>query len=595
MGGANQPGGGLYSDKPTYLTIKPELKQMMDKMEESRQPVILSCAGIDLENASSKIVDNVRNTSTLGALIPLPTIVSAGLGLHTMSETRVTAVAAIELKREDDARALHNTIETGILERATSMLGKWMNVTFDTAAQTNQQGGFGRGGYSPMGGFNPMGGFGGPPSSGGGGFSPMGGIGGGPPSSGGGGFSPMGGIGGGPPSSGGGGFSPKGGGAMTPGGSGPMGGGAMTPGGFGPMGGGAMTPGGFGPGQGGYTPGTSPGSTKPTGSSLRSSFIGRVVYITLDAEVTSDTDHKIRQEVENQVIRLKGMTDVAANPQPRWHELARTAVMAKSQNRVFRGTYPLAEENNGKSFLSRGPSQRVSWMIDLLPMLGKGDIFNEIDPKLSWKNEKNLHAGVNWVPEFINPQYPRETWQARVTSVPTHNLGATHYVGLSGIGMDSAEWDDANPATRKKLGMFGYDRQTRFDDIPDGASNTIYVITVPPNVQRPWIAGGGATVQGVPEKNSMAPFVYDHGGKRGAYVLMADGSVRFLSADIPDKVFQALVTKAGNDDVGDLDGIAPKVGPTGPAGSKPKPKVETSTSKPATSETNTGIVPPSRR
>jgi prepilin-type processing-associated H-X9-DG protein len=63
----------------------------------------------------------------------------------------------------------------------------------------------------------------------------------------------------------------------------------------------------------------------------------------------------------------------------------------------------------------------------------------------------------------------------------------------------------------------------------------------------------------VPEKNSIAPFVYNHGGKRGAYALMADGSVRFLSADISDKVFQALVTRAGGDDAGTLDAIAPIV------------------------------------
>ena len=562
--GGNQPGaGGLYTEKPTYLTINPDLKEMMDKMEEAREPVVLSCAGIDLENASSKIVDNIRNTTTLGALIPLPTIVSAGLGLKTMSEKRLTAAAAVVLRREDDARALHDTIQNSILEKASTMLGKWLNVTFDSAAQNTQQGGGFQGGFRPGGGSSPMGGFGGPPSSGSGGFSPMGGFG-GPPSSGGGGISPGGG-GGGPPSSGGGGFSPKG-----------SAGGATAPGEGPPTAGGGMTPGRFGPGQGGFTPGLTPGSSKPSGSSLTSSFVGRVVYINLDAEITSETDQKIRQEVENQVIRLKGMTDVAANPQPRWAELARTAIAAKNQNRVLRGTHAIAEDTSGKSLISRGPSQRVSWMADLLPMLGKTDLYNEIDPKLPWRDKKNLRAAVNWVPEFINPQYPRENWQARLTSLPAYDLGATHYVGLSGVGLDSADWDDSNPATRKKLGMFGYDRETRFTDIPDGASNTIYMITVPPNVPRPWIAGGGATVQGVPEKNSIAPFVYNQGGKRGAYAVMADGSVRFLSAETPDKVFQAMVTKAGNDDVGDLDSVAPKLNVPAPAAPKSAPKAETS-------------------
>ena len=47
----------------------------------------------------------------------------------------------------------------------------------------------------------------------------------------------------------------------------------------------------------------------------------------------------------------------------------------------------------------------------------------------------------------------------------------------------------------RKLGIFGYDRITKPEDITDGASNTILMIQVPPPYQGPWIAGGGSTMR----------------------------------------------------------------------------------------------------
>ncbi len=79
-------------------------------------------------------------------------------------------------------------------------------------------------------------------------------------------------------------------------------------------------------------------------------------------------------------------------------------------------------------------------------------------------------------------------------------------------------------------------------------------------------------MQGVPEKNSLAPFVHDFGGgKRGAYALMADGSVRWIPANTPDKIFQSMVTKDGGDNSGSLDADAPLV-PPGGAAPPPPPK-----------------------
>src|SRR5207253_3912844 len=77
----------------------------------------------------------------------------------------------------------------------------------------------------------------------------------------------------------------------------------------------------------------------------------------------------------------------------------------------------------------------------------------------------------------------------------------------------------------------------------------------------PWIVGGG-TVRGVPETNSLAPFVSaEYKGQKGTFVIMADGTVRFLAKDkITDKQFQALCTIQGDKPSDEeLDKIAEKV------------------------------------
>jgi flagellar basal body-associated protein FliL len=532
-GGRPAPAGGdsnddrLFTDKPTYLTINPELKRMLDKMEEAKGPVIFSCGGIDLESVNKQLTDSVRAAVKLPMAIPLPTIVAAGLGLHTLSEDRVSGVAALELRREDDARALDESLKKNFLALAASRLGSWMGTTIDTGipdSTTSPQG-------QPPVNNNPGAGRPGAPTIG------------------------------------------------LPGGRGGSNPGAPSIGNPGnPQGGGGM-------GIGGTNP---PSSTESNAKSkMRAEFLGKLIYITLDAEISQETNRRIYQEIEGQVVRMKGASEMIAMKFPRLHELASTANRLRAKKQILHGTYPLTGDASGVVFVSQSPNQRVSWMVDLLPHLGHEDLYNQIDVKQTWRSEKNLIAGTHWVPEFMDPNYPRDSWTARVPSLPGSELGATHYTGLSGIGLDSAEWPD-DPAHRKKLGMFGYDRQTSFDNVPDGLSNTIFLIESPPTFPRPWIAGGGATVQGVPEKNSISPFVYNHGGKQGTYILMCDGSVRWAGADMSDNAFKALVTPAGGDDVGVIDAIAPLIQAPNEAPAKPKSSSSTTSTTSADSGTTGG-------
>jgi hypothetical protein len=107
--------------------------------------------------------------------------------------------------------------------------------------------------------------------------------------------------------------------------------------------------------------------------------------------------------------------------------------------------------------------------------------------------------------------------------------------------------------------VLGYDGSATLDEVRKGRglSNTILMIQVRHDDTTgvsPWIAGGGATLRGVPESNSIAPFVLStdrngkpisHQNKRGTYVLMTDGSVRFIDQNVSDEVFKAMCTVNG--------------------------------------------------
>jgi hypothetical protein len=204
------------------------------------------------------------------------------------------------------------------------------------------------------------------------------------------------------------------------------------------------------------------------------------------------------------------------------------------------------------------PNQRVSWMAGLLPFLGHNSVFRRIDFNASWQDPSNWMAARTLVPEFIDPMYPD---QAKYVNHPSlaFRVAGTHYVGIAGVGLDAAGYNPDDPAYVNKRGILGYDRSATLEEVRagHGLGNTILMMQVPhdgPAGVTPWLAGGGATLRGVPESKSIEPFVLGkdrngqpitHGGKRGAFAVMADGSVRFIDAGISDDVFKAMCTVKG--------------------------------------------------
>ena len=133
-----------------------------------------------------------------------------------------------------------------------------------------------------------------------------------------------------------------------------------------------------------------------------------------------------------------------------------------------------------------------------------------------------------------------------ITHYP-ESLNGSGFLGIAGLGIDAPSL----PTKHRRAGIFGDDRQVRPPDIKDGTSTTM-MLAESDSAQGPWFAGGRWTVRGLDQARQ--PYIGPNrqfGGhhKGGANVLLADGSLRFVSDSINPKVFEALSTMAGGEKV----------------------------------------------
>jgi hypothetical protein len=535
MPGGGMPfGGNRATETPSssYMTIKPALKLMMDRIEDAKTPGVLSVVQeVHAEDALLKQAEqNEQFESLLRMQQNLQELNIVGLSLQQLTTTKLTGAVGIEFKTEEVAKAADKGLKQ-VAPLLAGAIGQELGIKIKVGSGQ----GTGTGPGMMPGGSGPPGGMG--PGMGPGGMY-------GPP----GGQTGPGGAQYGPP---------------QPGGSGP-------PGGMGP----GMGPGGMGPG--GMGPGGQPADKSDEPSSTINTVLkdNKSLIITVDLTLTQNASDKIVREAAQGVMRFKGQVDMSSG-KSHLHDLAAALKAYTAKTGQFpRGTVdrPPGAERAG---LPWPPNQRVSWMAELLPYLGGGEydsLARQIKNDKSWREDENLLTATTLVPYFLAPDYPADTWWVTFPGVAAP-VANTHFVGVSGIGPDAAEYAATDPAVAKKLGVFGNDRQTRLSDIKDGPENTIALIQVPADYKAPWLAGGGATIRGVPETDSIKPFVcVTYQGKRGTYAIMADSKVRFIAETIADKDFQALVTIAGGEKV-DVDALAPVVpGQTAELKAQPLPE-----------------------
>ena len=577
------------TSNPTYRTVEPALKKAMNQLQDEDTTALAFAEMVDQRGLNSLILKDISSAITSAAMMNiLAKIRVVGFALTKLNTTRGTMTAYLDYSSENEAKKaidenlmpMFNVLKAYYASRFRESL----NVINGDTTPTDQNNGMpgGPGGMPGMPGMpsGPPGGMfpGGPGAPG----TP--GMPAGPPMTGGGrgekepdAGSPNGNQSGRPaddddaqappppppppPPPGG-----SSGGRPT----GPPGG--MFPGG--PMGPGGMFPGGPAGGEG-----TTPGGTTGNGSKVTYSRSDTTVTVSGDFIWTKDqfdinlagpmlrggavlTGKMAMFSGEANIFTLakreiegKPFDDIVKKTLNRDMTLPQGAlVRTAGRERIVPG---------GSEPLPYGPEDRCSFFVPLLKsMSNRTAIYDKIDIEgQPWYGTKNLEAAETWIPELLVPDYPSNAWRANSELIADgRSVGATNFVALSGVGLDSARYDPKNPTMAKKVGLMGYDHGSKLEDVTDGLSNTVFLIQVPPGLDRPWIAGGGATLVGVDEKASdpAKPFLYKRpDGTRTTTVLMADGTVRTIREGIDQNLFKAMATRAGGEKIVDIDKLIP--------------------------------------
>jgi prepilin-type processing-associated H-X9-DG protein len=195
------------------------------------------------------------------------------------------------------------------------------------------------------------------------------------------------------------------------------------------------------------------------------------------------------------------------------------------------------------------PEQRLSWIVELLPYIEQNALYEGIDRSAAWNSEDNLQFVSNVIETLVNPGVAEGP---TVFDADFNQVGATHYVGIGGLGEEGPTLGVKDP----KAGVFGYDRRTRIADIVDGTSNTFMIGEASGNFDGDygsWAQGGRATVLPFTQQ----PYINGPDGIGGPYngganFGLADGSVRFVSDEINPSIVEALTTIAGGEVVQDF-------------------------------------------
>jgi hypothetical protein len=575
MGGGPPPGGVPSSPAPggkagagqpepkaakpavvPYRTISADLKAVLEQVEKSTPtdpPVLLSTAmetPLWLESRFVKALQEQIQNRLFGlGMAPAGAVASKlrviGFSIRLTEAKAAVALAGLhdEAQAQDLAREIHAALPILFESLGLDLLE---DTTKNRQAQTNPAPGNVPGGANlPMGGPRRLGGG---PGGGEGGAGRPGGMGGGnfiPPNM---------------PNPGG----PGGGGNFIPPNMPNPGGPGVIPGAPpGVPGGPGFVPPGGAPGG---RPGGNDANTKGKDGNWAAWSANNMLTCTLNLTLKDSQYKAIGQAIEDVMVGFRGIAELA-HSRPRMFDLAAAVQAYVKKNGHFpRGTIPRRADPS--RVLDWRPDQRLSWMVELLEYLGAGEYADlRFDPEKSWTEEPNRLRARIPIPYYLGQLHSRDSSAYLVRYPGAGNFAASHWVGISGVGYDAAYYRLDDPAVAEKVGMFGYERMIKPEDVKDGLANTIALIQVPPNQAGPWMAGGGSTVRGVSEQpDCVHAFVCTkYKDQPGTFAIMGDGKVRFIPANMPPEQFRALCTIAGKEKVRDLDKIAPVVEPEEPA------------------------------
>ncbi len=181
---------------------------------------------------------------------------------------------------------------------------------------------------------------------------------------------------------------------------------------------------------------------------------------------------------------------------------------------------------------SAGPAspRPFSWLAGLDPALEQDQ---SLLPQwnLPWDAPLNDRFVRRRREDLLNPEL---SLQASPDRYP-----ASHVVGIAGVGRDAADL----PVSHPRAGIFGRGRSTRVEDVKDGLSQTMLAAGVTDRLAA-WADGSASFRSLTMEPYINGPDGFGTGQKTGMYVLLADGSVRFLAQNTAPVVLRRLAAMA---------------------------------------------------
>jgi len=166
-----------------------------------------------------------------------------------------------------------------------------------------------------------------------------------------------------------------------------------------------------------------------------------------------------------------------------------------------------------------------SWVTALLPFLDKKNLYEQIDQKISWNDERNLNLFQTKIVDLQNPGVIREaSHYSEPIETDSKGRALTHYAA--------------------NVRLMGYNSSFNIDGVTDGTPHTMLAGEVNANF-RPW--GDPLNIRDPQLGLNKSPHGFGGPFEGGVHILYADGHVDFVSENIDPQVFEASGTPAGGE------------------------------------------------
>ena len=166
------------------------------------------------------------------------------------------------------------------------------------------------------------------------------------------------------------------------------------------------------------------------------------------------------------------------------------------------------------------------WMTKLLPYINEAAMTREIDDSQPWNAPDNKKVFTIIVPLFLNYHMKKGPQQN------SEGYGLTHF------------------STNSHLFPFNDTVSIETIEKADGLSNTILI----GEINSSFPAWGSATNVRDPARGlDGCPDCFGSPNKEGAYLMFANGSVRFINQNIDPEILKALSTPTGGEPIPELD------------------------------------------